>query len=127
MIEEYVAAELKLAKLLGWTEIERGGQSEHGINIPPDWLTGYPRNRTGSILDPLRAYVPQWTRRNEDALQLVIDYELNITFDRGRMWVKDSDNSRLGNLQEFWDHEHDKGSAVRYAIVMTAISKLERK
>lgn len=110
-----IEAELTLARLLGWTELQVGGHCG-GFNLPATWVNGYP---PGSSMED-RELVPFWTREDGPAFQLAVQAGIHFAVhDDGRGWAEHIDG---GNYVEFHASQADL-SPLRLAIVQVAITR----
>jgi hypothetical protein len=110
-----IEAELRLATLLGWTELQVGGQ-ERGFKLPPTWVNGYP---PGSNLKD-RELVPFWAREDGDAFRLAVQSRIHFAINEdGRGWAEHIDG---GDYIEFQTTVGD-WAELRLAIVKVAIAR----
>lgn len=105
----YLEAEKRLAELLGWTNIDpycsRG-----------NWF-GYKGGEAYTV--------PRWTQNDAEAFKLMVEYEqYPFQPDDGVIVVASGLSSPSYYTVIIEDHI-DKATAVRYAIVMATIRKLE--
>lgn len=107
----YTLAEQRLATLLGWTELQVGGQCD-GINVPATWVTGVPPNSMH------RDLVPMWTKSGDQCLILQAEYRLRVDVMNDRVEVNDE-------VEYFRAHGFDIPLAIKYAVIMAVICILE--
>jgi hypothetical protein len=109
---------LKLAALLGWTNVI---VNEEGImpgvyGTPPDWMKW-------GISEGQRGSMPNWIRDDAEALHLAVEHGLKLDFgdDSGvYCWWPECVQGYYVDYVEF----SDKMEAVRVVIVQTVITKL---
>lgn len=109
-MDKYIEAEKKLAELLGWSKVKIGGAVD-GSNVPNMWLSGVPSGGTERVLIPL------WTRDNAAAFALMVEH---FCYPNEHEFGIECN----GITADVSNHP-TKESAVRYAIVMAVIAKLE--
>lgn len=114
MMDKYVEAEKKLAGLLGWTY-----KQPRRIGVSYGWF------RPDGVM---HISPPEWCRYNAAAFALMVEHGVRPTVlgdshvfadiidDRGKI---------LANVMTTLDQHPSKEAAVRYAIVMAVIAKLE--
>lgn len=107
----YMNAAMRLAELLGYTEITPEGQ--------PCWRIYEGLLARDSDGDMSR--IPDWVHDNGDAFALMVEHSLYPTSH------KLSDSILVGERLEYVADHQNKETAVRYAIVMAVIAKLEAK
>lgn len=112
MNDIYTEAEIRLATLLGWTELQVGGQCD-GNNVPDTWVTGVPPD--GGFV---RDLVPMWTKSGDQCLILQAEYRLRVDVMNDRVEVNDE-------VEYFRAHGFDIPLAIKYAVIMAVICILE--
>lgn len=101
-MNKYFEAEKRLAELLKF-----GPLAQHGDRL--FWRAGE---------------VPRWTRDNAAAFALMVGHEVLTTYEAKR--VNAWRNNKPGLIISVdYDRHPDRETAVRYAIVMAVIAKLE--
>jgi hypothetical protein len=109
-LEKYITAEVKLATLLGWTEITR-----------------FHSELAGSYGEKLQVAIPRWTRDSGAALDLAIEHDVDFR----SMYA--NDNTMIIETTDLFDNERwtsvaehgSKAVAVRYALTTGVIATLE--
>jgi hypothetical protein len=115
MIERAIKAELDLAKLMGWTGLQVGGQ-ERGFKLPATWVNGYP---PGSDMKD-RELVPFWAREDGAAFQLAVQARIHFAINEdGKGWAEHIDG---GDYVEFQGACGDL-SELRLAIIKVATAR----
>jgi hypothetical protein len=118
-MSRHIEAELRLARLLGWTDLQVGGEY-NGSKLPPTWANGFPPGSDGND----RELVPLWTRDDGAALRLAARSRIHFAInDDGRGWAEHIDG---GNYIEFQTAGDDL-SELRLAIVQVAIARHNKK
>lgn len=115
MTDKYIEAEKRLAALRGFFDIEEAK------------LHGYLQMFVGrwGAYETRRQHIPRWTRDNAEAFALMVEHGVQLTFNLWMVAASACDGSMThSTLAAFTDHP-DKETAVRYAIVMAVIAKLE--
>lgn len=119
MTDKYIEAEKRLAELLKYDDIIVG--TGFGFGIP----TLYATEPNGD----LRGSLPRWIRDNAAAFALMVKQKISIDIS-GDEWVATLTHYGMygvRNNSELYSDHPDKETAVRYAIVMAVIAKLEAK
>lgn len=113
-MDKYIEAEKKLAGLLGYHQITDGHFSDNRLSALP----------RGSWLESLKVVLPMWARDNAAAFALMVEHDLCVqTLSHFVAVLRDNLDGNLAEA-EYTDHP-SKEAAVRYAIIMAVIAKLE--
>lgn len=103
-MDKYIEAELRLAGMLGWKNIR-------SAEFKPDQLIGR--------VDGDKEYVPAWTSDNGAAFALMVEHSC---YPKEHAFGIECDGIKV-----VISNHPTKEIAVRYAIVMAVIAKLEAK
>jgi hypothetical protein len=125
--EQYIEAEMDLARALGWAELQVGGM-DGTLKIPDTWVTGIEPGSTSKS----RELVPHWARQSGPAFDLMVSQGCYPTeFDTGKAVrvvhsAATNQHGGFGILVLYAQHA-DKEAATRYAVVLAATRQLELK
>lgn len=108
--EDCIAAEKKLAKLLGWTNI----QLSSGV------LMGSPKERPFTL-----TFIPQWTREWEACVPLIGEYGLRFQSDEYKVSAYFGNDQECTSAFAFFKLHPTKDDAIMFALVQAMIAKLK--
>lgn len=109
----YIELDKELATLLNrWTDIQIVRQSNHHTEL---W---------GEDTNGKLCTIPRWTADDAEALRLVVEHEINLTF-AADLGVSTYIEGDVEGKFFVYDEFPDKQTALRYAIVQATVSKLK--
>lgn len=123
--DAYVQLNAELATLLGWMEVQQGGE-DNGVKIPPTWLVGYEKNTDRALG---RDVIPKWT--HDFAAVFKLAFDMHIVFyrdlDETNAYYLDEETEQRHKQSEFIRQHESKYVATAVAIVKLAIKQLKQR
>lgn len=116
----YIEAEKKLAELLGWTNIliKDEGMFAGVYGSPPN-----PEEYGVSLGQ--RVSMPNWVMDNATVFALMVEHEVNPTYYDDEVMIDFRSLLLKEVVHVFYVDHSNKEAAVRYAIVLAVIAKIE--